>query len=213
MLARRTWRLIGLCALLASLMTLAACVETSAPDPGDTDDDAAATPEPTATPSASPTPEMTPTPEPTPTPDDGAVAYEVLASEKTLPPQTYGNVIEFAEDDDRFAELWAEFQLDDDPPEVDWERHVVLFFGTGESGSCPLHLMDVTYDAEERVLTAEVSEDLEPDTVCTDDWTPRVFVVAVDAGHLADGELHARLWHPDRGPFGPGEDDQVQVRE
>jgi hypothetical protein len=139
--------------------------------------------------------------------------YELIASEKTLPPDTFDNVIELAENQSEFENLWQEFRFSESPPDVDWEVQVVFFFGTGESGTCPLHLMDVRYDPEERLVTAEVDEDLPPDAVCTDDWTPRAFVVAVSADPLAGDDLSAQLYHPGRGPFATGEADRVTVRD
>jgi hypothetical protein len=179
----RRWLLAGFSLLLATTLVLVACEE--APD------------DPVAPGNGN---------------DEPGFDYELIASEKTLPLDSYDNVIELAENQSEFERLWQELRVSEPPPGVDWERQVVFFFGTGESGTCPLHLMDVRYDPDERLVTAEVDEDLPPDAVCTDDWTPRSFVVAVSAGPLDGDDLSAQLYHPDRGPFATGEEDRVTVR-
>jgi hypothetical protein len=179
-------RLTLLIALIGAL-ALAGCVREEA-GPG-TGDDAAVTPEATPTPTPILTPDFT-------DPLDERVGYDLVASEKTYPEGSTGAiVIEYADNAERFAEVWDSFGFDESAPEIDWDRDVVLFFGTGESGSCPLDLNDVRFNPDERLIVAVVDPNLPPETVCTMDWTPRVFVVSVPADALGDDDLRAGILH------------------
>jgi hypothetical protein len=107
-------------------------------------------------------------------------------------------IIELAEDEERLNELWEWFEFDSPAPVVDWDRDLVIFFGTGESGTCPLELEDVRFHPEERLLVAVVDPNLPRDAICTMDWTPRTFVVALSGDAIGSGELRAGIEH------GPG---------
>ncbi|MEX2355959.1 MAG: hypothetical protein WD535_02890 [Thermaerobacterales bacterium] len=48
------------------------------------------------------------------------------------------------EDERDFSQMWEHFRLEGGYPEMDWSRDAVLFFGTGESGSCPLQFFGVS---------------------------------------------------------------------
>lgn len=133
--------------------------------------------------------------------------HRVLVTEKTLPPhqerKSASTIFRLAEDAARYQELWALYGLQGEPPNVDWEQEAVLFVGTGESGSCPLRLSGMALDRRAGLLTVAVEDrpaenpNLAPKTGllhdCTDDYTPRTFVVAVPANDLPGGILRAVL--------------------
>lgn len=151
---------------------------------------------------------------PTETPDNGneppeGFTYELVATEKTVPAGDFYVAFALAETDDEYRSIWDEHRFEDEAPDVDWNNEVVIFVATGESGSCPMNLMDVRYDPDESLITVDVSEDVEADTACTDDWTPRSFVIAVEAGDLDEDELYVSLFHSG---FNPRELDRQQVR-
>jgi hypothetical protein len=156
-----------------------------------------------------PTPEPTPTevveeePDPTPEPTEPAEIdepddwYELVTSEKTYPQAEIGEtILELAENPDEFGELWTWFEFDpaDPVPELDWENRVMLFVGTGESSGCPLVLDSITFDSDERLISVGASKDVPEDTMCTMDWTPRMFVLLLDNEYLGDGKLRAGIY-------------------
>ncbi len=177
-------------ALLISILViaLAGCASIDQDDSGP-EDRPVPTPAPTETEAAEPDP----TAVPSPVGDDHW--YELVISEKTYPETEIGeNILELAEDPDEFAELWAWFGFDDDAPVLDWDSRVVLFAGTGESSGCPLVLDAVKFDEEHRFIGVAASRDVPEDTMCTMDWTPRVFVISLNADLLGDGELRAAIY-------------------
>lgn len=184
--------------LLAPLLalTLVACVSSEPDSPG-SGDRPVPTPEPT--PAETPADEPDPTPAPTEPsdseePDDW---YELLITEKSYPEErTDEQVLELAESDETYEALWSEFQLDDvdDAPDVNWDNQVVLFAGTGESSGCPLIIDSIVFDEEQRFISIATIRDIPEDTMCTMDWTPRVFVIALDSETLGDGELRAAIY-------------------
>ena len=203
------WTLNFALLLTAMMLAVAGCV-----DRDDTADDNGAGGDRTV-----PTPEATETPEPDPTPvDDPPDAggwYELIVTDKTYPEEKTGEqVLELAEDADRFQELWNWFGLDPagEIPEIDWNENVALFAGTGESSGCPLVLEEVTFDEEDRFINVAATPDVPEDTMCTMDWTPRVFVIALDAETLGDGELRAGIYDTDA-IDGISPDDGEVVRE
>ncbi|MEX2425404.1 MAG: hypothetical protein WD401_01455, partial [Thermomicrobiaceae bacterium] len=76
----------------------------------------------------------------------------------------------------------------------------------------PLVLDSVTFNEASRLISVNASRDVPEDTVCTADWTPRVFVVAMDRDHLGDGELRAEIGSSERGE-NPESDGGTVIRE
>jgi hypothetical protein len=188
----------GLVMMLA--LVLSGCVGTEDSEAG-AGDGPVSTPVPTETeqPEAEPpeTPAAPTTPEPQEEGGRNGEWYELLVTEKTYPEEKIGEqVLALAEDENEFAELWEWFNLDQeaDMPEVDWNTTAVLFAGTGESGGCPLVLDLIDFDQDERLIKVGASKDVPEDTMCTMDWTPRVFVVALDADNLGEGGLRAVIY-------------------
>ena len=192
--------------IFALVIALAGCVERDdAADDNDIGDRPVPTPEETATPEPDPTP--------VDDPPDVAEWFELIASDKTYPEEETGEkVLELAENADEFQELWTWFQFEvKDIPEIDWDEHVVLFAGTGESSGCPLVLEDVSFDEDERFISVAATRDVPEDTMCTMDWTPRVFVIALDAETLGEGELRAGIYDTDAiGGISPGDGEVIR---
>jgi hypothetical protein len=189
----RTKIMLKTMSVLILTIALGACVSVERDDDAENGGDRPVpTPEPTATEPADTTPEADPTPTTEPVePDEW---YELLTSEKSYPEEAVGDqILELAENQEEFEELWARFQIEasGDVSDVDWDSSVVLFAGTGESGGCPLVLEDVSFDKDERIIRLAAEMDVPEDTMCTMDWTPRVFVIAMDSAYLGEGELRA----------------------
>ncbi len=193
--------------VLASLlaMSLAACVDRVAED-----DDSAAGDRPVPTPAptepndddaADDGVDEKPAPTPAPTPDESnGEWFNLLETDKTYPEDEIGDeILALAESQETFDEWRERFQLDEIPDveDIGWDTHGVLFAGTGESGSCPRELGDVLFHKDDRLVEVQASQDEPPDTMCTMDWTPRVFVIALDQAVLGHEELFGVITDPD----------------
>ena len=94
-----------------------------------------------------------------------------------------------AADAEGLPALW-EF-LDAPLPEVDFEKHVVISFGVGYSGSCPdIRLDDVVVDGA--VVHPEIVN-LSKEVACTADYNPRTYVVALERSRLPSGPFAVQL--------------------
>jgi len=130
-------------------------------------------------------PESLPPPGPQPSGGEGwrLLADEVEAGEPRM--------IGLATDAVSFEGLWAEIGLDAPVPEVDFEEHVVIWFGAAVSGSCPdIRLDDVVVDGS--VVYPEIA-DLNPVFVCTLDAVPHAYVVALERSRLPSGPFVIQL--------------------
>lgn len=90
----------------------------------------------------------------------------------------------FAGDADELAALWDEIGLGGEPPAVDFEREVVVWFGPAVSGSCSdIRLDDVVVDAEAAHVYPVI---VLPggNRTCTSDANPHAYVVAVERDRL-----------------------------
>lgn len=79
--------------------------------------------------------------------------------------------------------VWERFQLEGDPPDVDWNVSALLFLGFGESGTCPARFDGVEVDG--RNVRMHIGTDGGPDG--TSDYHPRTFVVEVGRDQLPPG--------------------------
>jgi hypothetical protein len=202
--------LLALASLLVLILT--ACVERSAEDDDNTPGDRPLpTPVPTEPESDDSEPDSTATPG-----TDTGEWFQLLETDKTYPEDHVGDeILELTESAEEFEEWWERFQLDDAPgaDEIDWDQRVVLFVGTGESGSCPVELVDVQFDEDERLVDVMISQEAPPETMCTMDWTPRVFVIALDQSVLGDDELFGVITDPDHDDEDIDPDRLVTIRE
>ena len=117
-------------------------------------------------------------------------SIRLIASEKTLPDDFYqtavqGVLAKKATSQEVFEQMWAEYGLRQTPPEINWQHDAVIFLGVVESGSCPYDVQSVHFEDDKTLL---VLLHTEPDKPCTDDATPRTFVIAVDAQQAAKAE-------------------------
>lgn len=88
-----------------------------------------------------------------------------------------------AADPDGYAALWAEARLRGDPPPVDFEKEVVVWFGAVHGSSCPrLRLDDVVVDLETPLLHPVITR--WEFGVCTADAIGHAYVVAIDRSKL-----------------------------
>ncbi|MDH3300883.1 MAG: hypothetical protein OES24_10285 [Acidimicrobiia bacterium] len=80
--------------------------------------------------------------------------------------------------DDQLAALWAEAGLTGEPPPVDWETEIAIWFGAVYGSSCPIRMDDVVVDADVSVVHGEFVNPGNP-TVCSSDANPHAYVVAL----------------------------------
>lgn len=119
------------------------------------------------------------------------IDHRLVASQKRLPKDVYRNVGRAAMTKTAYRRLWDRFRLRGDRPRVNLDRRIVLFVGTGESGSCPLRFESLRFNDERKTFKLRAPARGGP--VCTDDFTPRTFVIAVDRSDLPKGDLRARV--------------------
>lgn len=117
-------------------------------------------------------------------PEDGAAAptsaEEVVTKRAGAPSSDHHVWAAWADSDQGLAALWSEFGH---PPASlpDVGGGPVVLVATGESGSCPLAIRDVVVDGE--LLELDLVED-PPDGVCTADFNPVTFVLAMGSDDL-----------------------------
>ena len=98
-----------------------------------------------------------------------------------------------ASDPASYRQLWAAVGLPGDPPAVDFESEVVIWFGAVYGSSCPdLRLDDVRVDLDRALVHAEIVL-VDPPSACTDDANPRAYVVAVRRSKLPSGPFAIQL--------------------
>lgn len=130
-----------------------------------------------------------PLPGPQPQGGDG---WRLLADEKQAG-ATYRTGI--ATDEESYEDLWAHVGLSADPPEVDFQAEVVIWFGAVYGGSCPdIRLDDVIVDErrEPPMVYAEIVL-VDPPVACTDDANPHAYVVALERDRLPAGPFGIQL--------------------
>ena len=86
--------------------------------------------------------------------------------------------------------LWADSGLPDDPPSVDLDASVVVWFGATFSGGCDIVLDDVAVTDE--VLHGEYGPANSIDN-CTDDARPHAFVVAIERSSLPEAPFAVQV--------------------
>jgi hypothetical protein len=95
--------------------------------------------------------------------------------------------------------LWNWLDLAGTPPDVDFDSHVVLYFGLAESGSCPyVDVTGIVYAEPYLRVYPAMRDSVEEGTPCTADANPHAVVVSVRRDDLPTGEFH--LW-VDEGDF------------
>jgi hypothetical protein len=98
-----------------------------------------------------------------------------------------------ATDQASYRQLWAALGLSGDPPAVDFESAVVIWFGAVYGSSCPdLRLDDVVVDRGRALVHAEIVL-VDPPSACTADANPRAYLVALQRAKLPSGPFAIQL--------------------
>lgn len=125
-------------------------------------------------------------PEPGPQPTEGE-GWILLADQLVGHPYRTG----IATDRDQLATLWEEVGFEGAVPEVDFDRHVVVWFGAVYGSSCPdIRLDDVTVTGN---TLHSVIVLVDPPPVCTADANARAFLVAVERSSLPEAPFRIQL--------------------
>lgn len=127
--------------------------------------------------------------------------WRLLAGENVGQPYRTG----VAADERAYRALWDAIGMTGEPPPVDFESEVVVWFGAVFGSSCPaIRLDDVVSDLDRRILHGRiVLPSIYP--VCTADASPRAFVVAVRRSTLPAPPFAIQLG-PDDPPAGVPEE-------
>ena len=91
---------------------------------------------------------------------------------------------------------WRQFEMPGYPPRVDFDRHQVLFAGTGESSTCPQEFRRLERVEGKRLVKVHVNYIW--GSACTDDWVPRTFVIGAGKKHFPRGEFDVRIGYGKR---------------
>lgn len=134
-------------------------------------------------------------------PPGDSVEAELVYSEASLPHEDGFAFIDIVTESDDLRAVWQRFGLPGRPLSIDLDKSALLVAGFGESSACPATFEGVYVDDTSDVLTLLTGQD---GTACTDDYSPRTFVVQVDSTDLpADGFVLdlARVDRPSQGAF------------
>ncbi|MFC0186922.1 hypothetical protein ACFFJY_01420 [Fictibacillus aquaticus] len=120
---------------------------------------------------------------------ENQIAFDLIASEKTLP-DTFHDIaferketphfqylVKKAVNTSEFEDAWNLYAFQNKMPNVDLKEKDVFFIGVHESGSCSLKIKNMNLSADNKTLNVPLTV---PDGACTDDATPRTFVIAID---------------------------------
>ncbi|WP_158232206.1 hypothetical protein [Sporosarcina sp. P20a] len=117
------------------------------------------------------------------------VNFELIASEKSLPSHihefafqrkeapVYTYWVKMVSDESDFEVAWNIYEMEDDMPDVDFDKKNVYFIGVQESGSCPYTEKSIKVDSDSKTLQVLLTES---EGECTSDATPRTFVIQGD---------------------------------
>jgi hypothetical protein len=118
---------------------------------------------------------------------------------------------DIATDRKAYGALWQRIGLTGDPPPVDFESEVVVWFGAVYGSSCPdLRLDDVVVDLDRRLVHGRL---VIPSIHggCTDDAAPRAYVVAIERAELPTAPFAIQLREEDPPGGAPDERTIVEV--
>ena len=122
---------------------------------------------------------------PQPTEGDG---WRLLGSERAGSAYRTG----VATTSEQYDALWDESGITGEPPDVDFEHEVVIWFGAAVSGSCPIRMEDVVVDEPRSLVHGEF---VMPGVhqACTSDANPEAYVVAIRRDRLPEGGFAVQL--------------------
>ena len=117
------------------------------------------------------------------------VGAEVVATQDVLPNERDEEFADFAINRRQYNAAWERFRLEGEPPKIDFSTSGLLFLGFGESGSCPATFDRLT------VRGRVIGVDFGPrgDGLCTADYNPRTFVLAVPRQDMPRGGFTVEL--------------------
>ncbi len=116
-----------------------------------------------------------------------------------------------ASDQASYERLWANIGLSGEPPPVDFESEVVIWFGAVFGSSCPnLRLDDVVVEREQALVYAEIVL-VDFPMGCTDDANPHAYLVALERARLPSGPFAIQLGADDPPAGAPEERTLVDV--
>ena len=118
------------------------------------------------------------------------VDHRLLTSQKRLPAGMARELGRLAVTRPAYRQMWDHFRLRGERPGVNWSRKRVLFVTTGEPSICPLRFRTLRLNDESKTFRLKARSNRGE---CTDDWTPRTFVVAVARDSIPKGKLSARV--------------------
>ncbi len=109
---------------------------------------------------------------------------------------------------DQLQEMWRTAGLEGDPPGVDWESEIAVWFGVVYGSGCPVRMDGVVVEGD--LLHADL---VVPGEVygCNEDANPHAFVVAVARDLLPEGPFRVQLEARDPYPGAPEERTVVDV--
>jgi hypothetical protein len=116
-----------------------------------------------------------------------------------------------ASDQASYGKLWREIGLSGEPPPVDFESEVVIWFGAVYGSSCPnLRLDDVVIDQQQALIHAEIVL-VDAPMACTADANPHAYLVALERATLPAGPFAIQLGADDPPRGAPEERTVVDV--
>ena len=131
-------------------------------------------------------PELAPVEGPQPT---GGRGWRLLTDQDETG-ESYRTGIAF--DDESYATLWRTARLAGEPPPVDFESEVAIWFGAVHGSSCPrIRLDDVVVDENAQLVFSDIT--YLDGGACTADAIPHAYVVALDRSRLPEAPFKIQL--------------------
>lgn len=115
--------------------------------------------------------------------------WRLLAVEGTGPSNPHTGV---ATTPHQYQTVWARSGVTANRPDVDFDREIVIWFGTIHSGSCDIRMDDVVVEHDAAIVHGHFVMPGSP-TVCTSDANPKAHLVAVDREILPDGPFAVQV--------------------
>ncbi len=104
------------------------------------------------------------------------VNFHEMAFERKEPPY-FRYLVRKVENESEFYNNWKLYGFENKYPDIDFNKHDVFFIGVEESGSCPFSIANIEISHDHNTITIPLSK---AEGVCTDDATPRTFVLKID---------------------------------
>lgn len=93
---------------------------------------------------------------------------------------------------EQYERLWETARMTGEPPAVDLESEIVVWFGAVYGSGCPVRLDDVVVDEAAALVHAEIVLPTNPGA-CNSDANPHAYVVAVSRAGLGEGPFAVQL--------------------